>query len=223
IPGKPDEWRLAQAALAQLGSRAVTDPQAEAALRSIAGRASRDGFPDRLLLDLREARRALRADTRDGRTNLLEIYSVCLTGGDSVRGRDVFFNNPTVQCLRCHKVSGEGGTVGPDLTGIGGRRDRPYLLESLVMPNARMAPGFESVVLTLQDGSSLAGTLKRESDAALELDVLDPDTGEARQRILPKASVVSRERGVSAMPDGLAAQLSPFEVRDLVEYLAGLK
>jgi quinoprotein glucose dehydrogenase len=120
-------------------------------------------------------------------------------------------------------VSGEGGTVGPDLTGIGGRQDRQYLLESLVMPNARMAPGFESVVLSLKDGSSLAGILKRESEDALELDVVDPDTGETHLQTLPKASVVSRERGVSAMPDGLAAQLSPFEVRDLVEYLAGLK
>ena len=223
IPGKPDDWRLAQVALAQLGRRAATDFQAAAELRRIAEGAARDGFPAQLMLDLQEARRRLLEQAAAGHTNLLEVYSFCLTGGDSVRGRDVFFNNPTVQCLRCHKVSGEGGTVGPDLTGIGGRQDRQYLLESLVMPNARMAPGFESVVLSLKGGSSLAGTLKRESEDALELDVVDPDTGETHLQTLPKASVVSRERGVSAMPDGLAAQLSPFEVRDLVEYLAGLK
>jgi hypothetical protein len=86
-----------------------------------------------------------------------------------------------------------------------------------------MAAGFESVVLVLTNGQSVAGTLKRESGDVLELEVADPDTGEVRPRNVRRAEVASRERGPSAMPEGLAGQLRSLELRDLVEYLATLK
>ena len=69
----------------------------------------------------------------------------------------------------------------------------------------------------------LAGMLKRESDDVFELEVPDPDTGEVRAQTVQRSGVVTRVRSVSAMPEGLAEQLSLFEIRDLVAYLAGLK
>jgi quinoprotein glucose dehydrogenase len=66
-----------------------------------------------------------------------------LKGGDAVRGGVLFKNHPQVQCLRCHKVGGDGGTVGPTLDGIGKLRDRTYLLEALVYPNKAYAEGFK--------------------------------------------------------------------------------
>ena len=47
-----------------------------------------------------------------------------------------------VSCLRCHAKDGVGGEAGPDLTGIGGKKDRQYILESIVFPNVTIADGF---------------------------------------------------------------------------------
>jgi quinoprotein glucose dehydrogenase len=66
-----------------------------------------------------------------------------LKGGDAVRGGLLFKNHPQVQCLRCHKIGGDGGTVGPALDGIGKLRDRTYLLEALVYPNKAYAEGYK--------------------------------------------------------------------------------
>ena len=112
--------------------------------------------------------------------------------------------------------------VGPKLDGIGKRQTRAYLLESIVQPGAKLADGFETVVLTLRDGRTLAGTLKRESSSTLEVEVLD-DTGTPAISRVARAEVAQRERGPSAMPEGLAELLTSFEIRDLVEYLASLK
>ena len=221
VPGKSGELKLAQAALLQLGRLASRDVQAATALRRFASQEG--GIPPGLRLDLLEALRTSGVETLPATGDRSARYEDCLEGGDPLRGREVFFNNPTVQCLRCHTVSGQGGTVGPELTGIGGRQPRGQLLESLVIPNARIAEGFESVVLSLSDGRSVAGMLKRESDDVFELEVPDPDTGEVRAQTVQRSGVVARVRSVSAMPEGLAEQLSLFEIRDLVAYLAGLK
>lgn len=219
VPGKAGERALAQAALAQLGHLAPDDAAAARSLRGWA--ASPDSLPVGMRLDLREALRTARLEGAADGARIPDREF--LEGGDATRGREIFFNNATVQCLRCHRVAAEGGTVGPELTGVGGRQSREYLLESIVNPNAKMAAGFESVVLVLANGQTLAGTLKRESGDSLELEVLDPDTGEVRPRTVRKDEVARRERGPSAMPDGLAGQLSSMQLRDVVEYLANLK
>ena len=220
IPGRPGELALAQAALAQLGRHADRNAAAAAVLLQWHPETGGRPLPGGLRLDLREAlNRAGLPDAGDlgGREGEL------LEGGDAARGRDVFLHNATVQCLRCHVVGAEGGTLGPDLNGIGARLDRAALLESVVHPNARIAPGYETVVLTLRDGSTVAGLIRGESDDVLEVAMTDPDTGDSGIRAVRKAEVADRQSGPSAMPDGLAEALTPFEVRDLVEFLAGLK
>ncbi|MCW5557287.1 MAG: c-type cytochrome, partial [Verrucomicrobiae bacterium] len=221
VPGKSGELPLAQAALAALGSRASADPRAADVLKGFSETASRTPLPAGLRLDLHEALRA--AGLPGAVEATADRYAACLEGGDAARGRRVFLENPTVQCLRCHRIGSNGGTVGPDLTKVGSRLSRPDLLESVVTPNARLAAGFEPVVLTLTDGTELTGTVRAESGDGLTVEVLDPETGESASRILPKATIRSRERGSSAMPEGLADALSPFELRDLVEYLASLR
>ncbi len=147
----------------------------------------------------------------------LAAYSFALAGGSAAEGRKVFMEKAEASCIRCHKVNNDGAEVGPNLTGIGKRQNREYLLESIVEPNAKIAAGFETVIVTLHDGSLHAGILKAESDT--ELTLMQP-TGVPEK--LVKAQVKSRERGPSGMP-ALAAVLSKKDLRDLVEYLASLK
>ena len=85
------------------------------------------------------------------------------------------FDRPDAQCVRCHKINGKGGDVGPDLSHIGNQKDRQYLLESVVLPNRQIAAGFESVLVSLKNGESYAGVLKNENESEVVINL--PDTG----------------------------------------------
>src|SRR5262249_42155729 len=141
-----------------------------------------------------------------------------LAGGDATNGRKVFFHKSEVHCVRCHKVRGEGGDVGPDLTGIGGRQRREYLLDALIDPNKEIAKRFETVVLALTNGQVQTGIIKAEDDKEIRL-----VTAEGKFLVVPRSRIEERSRGKSAMPDDVVKYLSKVELRDLVEFLARLK
>jgi quinoprotein glucose dehydrogenase len=145
-------------------------------------------------------------------------YREALAGGDAEAGRHVFFYKTDVSCLRCHKLKGEGGDVGPDLAGIGSREKRDYLLEAIVDPNRQIAKGYETVVLTLANGQVKSGILKSEDAKAVRL-----MTPEGTLLTIPREEIDRRSRGPSAMPDDLTRHLTRRELRDLVEFLASLK
>jgi quinoprotein glucose dehydrogenase len=141
-----------------------------------------------------------------------------LVGGDADVGKRIFKERMDVSCIRCHSVGGAGGTLGPPMDGIGGRQTREYLLESILDPNKTIAKGYESLLITLTDGSQVAGRVARETGVAIDL--LSPDDGPVTVR---KPDVRNLSRSLSAMPEGLGDMLTPFDLRNLVEYLASLK
>ena len=120
--------------------------------------------------------------------------------------------------MRCHKINNEGGDVGPVLTGVGTRKPREYLLESVVLPNAQIAPGFESVLVSMKDGQSYAGVFKSEDEK--ELVINSPEDGITK---IAKENIKTRVRGNSGMVEGLGEILSKRDLRDLVEFLAASK
>jgi quinoprotein glucose dehydrogenase len=145
-------------------------------------------------------------------------FRECLAGGDSERGRQIFFGRAEASCRRCHVVNGEGAAIGPDLTRIGGEKTREYLLEALVAPDRQIAKGFETAVVVTNAGRVYSGIVKEEHDAHLLL-----LTAGGEEIIVEKSEIDERSTGVSAMPADLVKPLSKPEVRDLVEYLASLK
>jgi quinoprotein glucose dehydrogenase len=145
----------------------------------------------------------------------LALYRDALVGGDAASGRTIFRERIDVSCIRCHGLGKEGGIVGPKLDGVGDRQTREYLLESIVFPNAKIAKGFETTTLKTRDGKTFTGILKKETAASIEL--LD---AEGKTLTVPTADVTSRERGLSAMPEGFSKILSMRDLRDLVEFLA---
>jgi quinoprotein glucose dehydrogenase len=154
--------------------------------------------------------------------NPLWPYRECMTGGNAANGRVIFRERADVSCMRCHTAQGEGGIVGPRLDGIGAKQNREYLLESIVNPNAKIAQGFESLIVQTKQGKFRVGVLKEENDKQLVL--MNPDKdAETPIIIIPKEDIKSRDRGPSAMPEGMARTLSKRDLRDLVEFLASLK
>jgi quinoprotein glucose dehydrogenase len=146
---------------------------------------------------------------------------VALQGGDEERGRKIFREKAETQCLRCHKNEIGDSLVGPELTHIGATRDRAYLLESIILPNQRIAEGFETAILTLNDGRIVAGRVTGQDATALHLETPDAN-GKPQAEAFALADVKQRERAPSPMPP-MGPFLSLSELRDLIEYLSARK
>ncbi|TWU43389.1 HEAT repeat protein [Novipirellula aureliae] len=139
-------------------------------------------------------------------------------GGNATNGKQLFFERSELSCVRCHKVGQKGGAIGPDLSRIGKQRDSRSLLESICLPNASIAEGFGSVVLSDQAGRIFTGIIKSETDDFLEL--IQADGVLVRIR---KEEIVAQNQGQSAMPADLVEHLNPRELRDLIAYLTSLQ
>ncbi|MFM8359553.1 MAG: PVC-type heme-binding CxxCH protein [Verrucomicrobiota bacterium] len=213
-----------QGALAALGGLAGAG--ADGVLKGWMERLQGGSVPAELQLDVLEAatkRDALKDVVAGYQAKLdpkddLGRYRLTLAGGDVEEGKKVFLERADVACVRCHKVQGEGGEVGPELTGLITRQNREYILRSIVHPNAAIAAGFENVLVTLKGGATHAGVIKSETDAELEIN--SPEDGLMK---LKKSEITSREKGLSGMPEGLADLLTRFDLRNVVEYLASVK
>ena len=141
-----------------------------------------------------------------------------LQGGSAARGRETFVESPAAACTRCHTVRNAGSDVGPNLTGVATRLTREQILESLLEPSARIAPGYGTVGITLRNGQRVAGTLRDETPTHV---VVVTGTAPAEQRIA-KSEIAERTNPVSAMPP-VGLIVKPRDVRDLVAYLATLR
>ncbi len=148
--------------------------------------------------------------------DMLAPWRECLEGGDAKNGLTIFREKDEVGCYRCHKAAGNGGDVGPSMDKIASKHDREYLLRAIVFPNAEYAPGYETVLLKLADGSMAAGMLSKEDDKQLEL--LTPGT--TQRQWIPKDKIAGRDRLPSPMPEGLSQMLTKREIRDIVAFLA---
>jgi quinoprotein glucose dehydrogenase len=151
-------------------------------------------------------------------SQLAAFRPALLRGGNAVRGREVFYENPATQCTRCHTVRGSGADVGPNLTSIGSSLSREQLVEALLEPNARIAPGYGLVSVTLRNGQKVEGTLREETPAELVVAVGTPPKLER----ISKKDVAKRSNPTSAMPP-VGLILKPREVRDVVEFLSSLR
>lgn len=149
--------------------------------------------------------------------DLKASYAGSLLGGDADKGRGIFFYNQNAQCMRCHSYDDRGGDAGPRLNGVASRITRPQILEALISPSARIAPGFGISSITLKDGKKLMGVVQSENQKSLVLKI----GGEPNKTIL-KSDIEKRTDSPSSMPD-MTKMLSKREIRDVVSFLATLK
>jgi quinoprotein glucose dehydrogenase len=187
-------------------------------------------LPPALWLDLTEA--AAQRDNAEIKRRLAEReqklaaskdplakWRDCLEGGNAKFGRETFTENAEAACMRCHKWKGEGGDVGPDLAKISQATDRIYILESIVDPNAKIAPGYDNVLFTLKNGDIAAGILNAEDAEEITL----TNVADGKKQKIKVADIQERTHVPSAMPPGLADVLGKRNLRNVVEFLAGGK
>lgn len=116
-------------------------------------------------------------------------------------------------CATCHTLYGEGGKLGPDLTGSG-RDNIDYLLENIVDPSAVVSADFRMTVLHLKDGRVLNGMIAAKTDRTLTLQTMTEKATIERDDVAKMD-----ELPMSLMPEGLPDALGEKQMRDLIAYL----
>ncbi len=133
-----------------------------------------------------------------------------LAGADHGKGKLLF----QTTCAPCHRLFGEGGAIGPDITGAN-RGNLDYLLSNILDPSGDIQDDYKMVIITTRDGRTYAGNIASEGLHQLTLKVVGQDPV-----VIAKSNIQSREvTAVSLMPPGLFTTLSDQEVVDLVAYL----
>jgi putative membrane-bound dehydrogenase-like protein len=130
--------------------------------------------------------------------------------GDPAAGKLLFGKH----CASCHQLFGEGEKVGPDLT-TANRKDRDFLLASIVDPSAVIRREYLGHVIQTTDGRLLSGLIVERTAGKL---MVVNAKGE-RMSVAPAQVDTIRELPVSVMPEGLLAPLTPQQVRDLFSYM----
>ena len=134
-----------------------------------------------------------------------------LAKADTGRGRAVFKRT----CFACHKLYGEGGVVGPEITGAN-RGNLEYILGNVLTPSAEIQEAYKMTMVLTDEGRTYSGIVSGEDDRQLLLRVANVDEPVS----IPKSIIESRDiAAVSMMPDGLLDTLKDEEVIDLVAYL----
>jgi putative heme-binding domain-containing protein len=116
-------------------------------------------------------------------------------------------------CMACHQMYGEGGIVGPDLTGSN-RGDLNYLLLNVIDPSGDIPDAYKLVTVTTKNGQVLVGTVTGEDDQKIVLSMV------GQKSTIAKSDIKSREASdVSMMPEGILKTLTSDEVLNLVKYM----
>ncbi len=132
-----------------------------------------------------------------------------LSQAEKSAGRALFAKS----CAQCHKLFGEGQTVGPDLTGAN-RDNMDYLLENMVDPSAVVSADFRMSVLTLDDGRTFNGLILAETEKTVTLRTATETV------TLEKSSIEERQIvPLSLMPENQLQPLTETQLRDLFGYL----
>jgi putative heme-binding domain-containing protein len=136
-------------------------------------------------------------------------------GRNFEHGREMF---GAAACFKCHRFAGEGGIIGPDLTGVGKRFNNQYLLESLIEPSKVISDQYQASIFLTTNGQTIIGKVANLNGDKLMVitNMLEP--GNFTNVATGDIEEVQPSR-VSMMPNGLLDTLDQEEILDLLAYL----
>ena len=124
----------------------------------------------------------------------------------------------STMCATCHRFNGEGGSIGPDLTGSGNRYTLRDLMENIVDPSKVISDQYDSHQITKKDGSTILGRIVVEENG--KVFVMANPFAPNDQMAINEGDIAKKEtRKVSMMPPGLINALNQDEQLDLIAYL----
>jgi len=155
-------------------------------------------------------------ESKKDKNNPLDMYREAIYGGDPDKGMRLFRYSNSTQCVRCHIVGSRGNRVGPELTKIATILSPEQMLEAMIAPAARIAPGFGRVTVVMKDNIRIEGSFDAENKNDITI------TSNAKTQVIPRSEITKLEfGGISPMPP-MGQGLTKAELRDLVAYLSTL-
>jgi putative heme-binding domain-containing protein len=139
--------------------------------------------------------------------------------GNADRGRELFFKSAGLQCANCHRINGNGSTLGPDLSDIGKQKTRTQILESILEPSKFVDPKYVTYLVETNDGKVLTGLLASKNDKEIVLKM----AGDKEARVPASHVATLAPQQKSLMPELLLRDVTLEQAADLLEFLAGLK
>jgi putative heme-binding domain-containing protein len=148
--------------------------------------------------------------------SIQRLVALATEKGDAARG-ELIYRRPAVACATCHSIGGAGGKVGPDMTSIGASAPLDYLIESVLLPGAKVKEGYHAVIIETRDGRTIMGRLLKSGGGQT---VVADAVGQ--EVTLADEAIVKRTDSGSLMPANLIASISEQEQADLFKFLSQL-
>jgi putative heme-binding domain-containing protein len=138
-----------------------------------------------------------------------------LKGRNFERGKSMF---TVTMCATCHRFAGDGGSIGPDISGAGNRYTMRDFLENIISPSKVISDQYESHELKLKNGTTVIGRIVGEEAGKVRV-AINPFAVQDAMAV-PTADIASKKPyGVSMMPPGLINALNAEELKDLIAYV----
>ena len=135
--------------------------------------------------------------------------------GDARHGQKLY---QSLGCAGCHTIVGQGGTLGPELTEVGARRNAAFLRDCLLDPAKTLPDDFVMVVARTRDGREVRGIRVNEDTFTIQIKSLD-----GRFESFRKDALVRLEKRPESPMPSYRAKLPGADLDDLIAYLASLR
>lgn len=149
------------------------------------------------------------------------IDEVVALAKDGLKGRN--FENgkamfTSTMCMTCHRFNGDGGSIGPDVTGAGNRYTLRDLMENIIEPSKVVSDQYDSHLIEKKDGSLVMGRIVSEDADALQV-MMNPFAPTQLTAVKVSEVKSKKTQAVSMMPPGLINSLNQDELLDLLAYI----
>jgi putative heme-binding domain-containing protein len=138
-----------------------------------------------------------------------------ITGADYARGKAMF---TAAACVACHRLNNEGGGIGPDISGAGGRYSIRDLLENIIEPSLVISDQFGTEQIERAEGDPIIGRVVGEENGEL-LIMANPFMPDEKTRVKADTVKARKTFPLSMMPPGLINSLNEQELKDLLAYI----
>nr|MBR9809481.1 c-type cytochrome [bacterium] len=148
---------------------------------------------------------------------IADITKLAMTStGDSVMGEKIYIRQG---CIACHAVDQKAVQKGPYLGSAGSKFTKDYLVQSILDPNAVVAQGFQTELITMKDKTAHLGFVTREEGGVIDIRNIAGIVTQIKEDMIAKRD----HQPQSMMPAGLAKTLTVTEFNDLISYLVSMK
>lgn len=158
------------------------------------------------------ATKVLAAQPASSRQQVIDNFAPALTlKGDVAHGKKLYEE----RCISCHRSSGEGFALGPDMVTVK-TTGKEKLLTNILDPNREVRPEFVAYVVETKDDESYIGLVVNETSSSVTV-----RQAYGKETVIPRANIAKmRSQGQSVMPEGLEDSLKPQDLADLLDYIS---